>query len=435
MSVALFYDSSDYTQSISAYIIKNAFPQVLIFDTKGKDTTAIGVQIATLSGGGLDRIYVIADVGSNPPSGVLTSGQVTTLDTYLNGYPSGPGDFACRVIPADNGLSFPLLKYRPLLAWEDGYPNVVPPQLVKITGGFNVWNELFSGTATSGAANTLTDSGATFGVLVKSGTAASGSGANTMVDSFAAGTATSGTTGTLTDSGASWVSNVFAGLTVYITAGTGVGQSSVITSNTSTALTFTTAMAVAPDNTSVYVVGWATNAFVGKYLNLTGGVGEGQSSLIVSNTATVITVADAWITIPTSSSTYSIITGSLVGDYLKITGGTNAGEIRKITASTVTKIWVDDDYLSAVDNTSVYVVINYNLVGDTLQDYYVPLYVETYMQSITNTEAAQSYQKLIDNTLRLGQGGNGNKLAPQDMAFYNNIVIPQGKAIYDYLNL
>jgi hypothetical protein len=70
--------------------------------------------------------------------------------------------------------------------------------------------------------------------------------------SAATGTATSGGASTLTDSGASFGVNAFAGNVVQITAGLGVGQSRVIASNTATVLTTATAWATAPDNTSVY---------------------------------------------------------------------------------------------------------------------------------------------------------------------------------------
>jgi hypothetical protein len=71
--------------------------------------------------------------------------------------------------------------------------------------------------------------------------------------SAATGTATSGGASTLTDSGASFGVNAFAGNVVQITAGTGVGQSRVIASNTPTVLTTATPWTLPGiDNTSVY---------------------------------------------------------------------------------------------------------------------------------------------------------------------------------------
>lgn len=68
----------------------------------------------------------------------------------------------------------------------------------------------------------------------------------------ATGTATSGGASTLTDSGAAFGVNAFAGNVIRITAGTGIGQSRVIASNTATVVTTVSAWATAPDNTSVY---------------------------------------------------------------------------------------------------------------------------------------------------------------------------------------
>jgi hypothetical protein len=69
------------------------------------------------------------------------------------------------------------------------------------------------------------------------------------------GTVTAGSaSGATLAASASAVDGVYVGLTVYITAGTGVGQSAVIASYTGAtkAATFTAALATALDNTSVY---------------------------------------------------------------------------------------------------------------------------------------------------------------------------------------
>jgi lysophospholipase L1-like esterase len=69
------------------------------------------------------------------------------------------------------------------------------------------------------------------------------------------GTATSGSTTTLTDSGKSWTTSQWANgqYMIYITSGTGSGQSAVITANTATQLTFA-ALGTAPDSTSHYAI-------------------------------------------------------------------------------------------------------------------------------------------------------------------------------------
>src|SRR6185312_7449340 len=70
------------------------------------------------------------------------------------------------------------------------------------------------------------------------------------------GTATSGSTTTLVNSGKSWTTNQWGTgrWQAYIYAGTGSGQWGDIQSNTGTTLTFSTALGVAPDSTSQYVI-------------------------------------------------------------------------------------------------------------------------------------------------------------------------------------
>jgi hypothetical protein len=68
------------------------------------------------------------------------------------------------------------------------------------------------------------------------------------------GTAESATDTTLTDTDKSWDTNEFQGCKVYITGGTGVGQSRTITSNTTDTLTVAT-WTTNPDATSTYVIG------------------------------------------------------------------------------------------------------------------------------------------------------------------------------------
>lgn len=68
------------------------------------------------------------------------------------------------------------------------------------------------------------------------------------------GTATSGGVNTLTDTSKTWVVNSFAGKTVTITFGLGLGQIMAIASNTATTITLVDNWVTAPDSTSIYVV-------------------------------------------------------------------------------------------------------------------------------------------------------------------------------------
>jgi len=66
------------------------------------------------------------------------------------------------------------------------------------------------------------------------------------------GTATSGAATMLTDSIKSWTINQWANCAVTVVAGTGVGQTRTISSNTATVLTVSTAWTTNPDATSQY---------------------------------------------------------------------------------------------------------------------------------------------------------------------------------------
>lgn len=71
---------------------------------------------------------------------------------------------------------------------------------------------------------------------------------------FDAGTATSGAATTITDSTKSWAVNRWSNYAVRILAGTGAGQIRPIASNTATALTIVGSWDTNPDNTSVFVI-------------------------------------------------------------------------------------------------------------------------------------------------------------------------------------
>src|SRR5205085_1044167 len=68
------------------------------------------------------------------------------------------------------------------------------------------------------------------------------------------GTASAGGASTLTDGTKSWVTNQWAGGSVTITGGAGVGQTADVVSNTGTVLTISGVWTVNPTGTSVYTV-------------------------------------------------------------------------------------------------------------------------------------------------------------------------------------
>ena len=71
---------------------------------------------------------------------------------------------------------------------------------------------------------------------------------------FASGTATAGAATTLTDSGKSWTTNQWTNYQIRIVAGTGAGQIRSIASNTGTVITVGTSWATNPSTDSVYAI-------------------------------------------------------------------------------------------------------------------------------------------------------------------------------------
>lgn len=142
------------------------------------------------------------------------------------------------------------------------------------------------------------------------------------------GSATSGSTTTLTDTTKAWTVDYWKGYFCNIIDGTGEGQLVKILSNTSTVLTFETAI-IAPAASSIYEIknreafavgvatsatsttlvnsakAWATNQWANSSVRIVSGLGVGQSRLITSNTGTTLTVP-TWTTTPDSTSVYEI---------------------------------------------------------------------------------------------------------------------------------
>jgi hypothetical protein len=73
-------------------------------------------------------------------------------------------------------------------------------------------------------------------------------------EQFATGTATAGAASTLTNGAKAWATNQWANYQVRITAGTGKGQIRQIASNTGTVLTVAAAWTTTPDATSQYAI-------------------------------------------------------------------------------------------------------------------------------------------------------------------------------------
>ena len=86
------------------------------------------------------------------------------------------------------------------------------------------------------------------------GTDAEMTGAFVWGETYATGTATAGAASTLTNGAKTWTVNQWTNFQVRIVSGTGIGQIRVIASNTATVLTTTVAWTTNPDTTSVYEI-------------------------------------------------------------------------------------------------------------------------------------------------------------------------------------
>jgi hypothetical protein len=114
------------------------------------------------------------------------------------------------------------------------------------------WVHIFSGTGAGQIRQIASNTGTTL-TWATAGTAPDAT-SRFMIIGFDAGTATAGAATTLTDSTKAWATNRWANYAIRILSGTGAGQVRAIASNTATALTVIGAWATNPDTTSVYAI-------------------------------------------------------------------------------------------------------------------------------------------------------------------------------------
>lgn len=118
------------------------------------------------------------------------------------------------------------------------------------TGAAVVWKYYDVATNTWTAKSTTSGPGATW--ATDGGFVATA--ALNQAITIASGTATAGAAATLTNSAKNWTVNQWANYQVRITGGTGAGQTRTINSNTATVLTVSANWTVNPDATSVYAI-------------------------------------------------------------------------------------------------------------------------------------------------------------------------------------
>jgi hypothetical protein len=151
--------------------------------------------------------------------------------------------------------------------------------------------------------------------------------ARTLNIPTSSGTATSGAATTITDTSKAFTTNQWAGGTITLTGGTGVGQTRTVVSNTATAITVTpawttssgTATAGGPTTLTNSAAAWTVNQWAGCTITLTGGTGSGQTRTVLSNTANTITVSAAWTTNPAAGTTYTITANPAAGTTYTVT--------------------------------------------------------------------------------------------------------------------
>lgn len=129
------------------------------------------------------------------------------------------------------------------------------------------------------------------------------------------GTATSGSATTLNDTGKAWTDNQWINYQVRITGGTGQGQIRVITDNTATGLVFAAGATI--DNTSTYVIEGDENAI---YL-----LGNNNAAMYKYSIS-----GNSWTTVaPTTARSGAPIAG-MTADFVGETGNTGWSDITNI---------------------------------------------------------------------------------------------------------
>lgn len=173
-------------------------------------------------------------------------------------------------------------------------------------------------------------------------------------------TATSGGSNYLTDTNLYLPLNMFVGYYVNIVGGTGSGQSRKIVGNTSDTFTVETNWVTPPNETSTYQISkWGTNLWAGKTVYISSGTGSGQTATIASNNSTTLTFSAPVSVAPDSTSEYTINTISITlsvptSSDPQVTGrciyrkNLTTGVFYRITASTT----IDNVVATYTDNTS-----------------------------------------------------------------------------------
>lgn len=259
-SAATFVISSRLAQQRQMYVVSNVV-QYLYYPF---EDGYIQIPSAALAGTfGAGACGTSAAIG---PSGTATAGTTTTLTTNLTlarslaGYQieitGGPGAGDVRTIAFNtvgtNGVITVTSAFSAAITASSTYRLVTPRYYVLgagtlAAGSFRVYDFALNTWSTLSIVG-LAATWATDGRLV-----ATPSYADNGLDlNFATGTATAGAATTLTNSGAAWATNQWTNSQLKIVSGTGAGQVRTIASNTGTVITVSAAWTTNPDATSAY---------------------------------------------------------------------------------------------------------------------------------------------------------------------------------------
>lgn len=447
MIVTVVYNSSDSQSLLSAYMCLSLYPAATLLDTAGLDTAAITALIGTVSATSQNRIYVLVDVGTNPPSGNLVAAQITALTGKLSTAPGS--DTAPIEIAASSGtLNSQVL--RPTLTWNSLYPVNTPAYASVIMSRQNFWTELGTSTATAGASTSITDSAVQFApdqlvslwveitdgtgvgqirrILTNSATVITIDGTwattpdNTSVYRvrayqlneslvYSGETATSGAVGAINNTGAAYTVDALIGYTVRITAGTGSGQEVLIADNTATSIVPAIDFTVAPDNTSVYeIVSY-------DYRNSNETILVESERVLSAGANTIVASGTDWST------------NGYQGFLVRVTGGTGAGQIRYIASNNATTLTVSQAWAVNPDSTSQFDI--YKEGGSwtyELADFYLDLAMA--LHSTVSSSNVQIFNSIFGKkTFQIAQD-EGRQQNLEAL----NAILAAGKNIYDFQN-
>ena len=244
---------SDFT--IDYWVYPTAFAAGFASMTGGRATTAVsgGVIIATTNTSGALALYV-----TNATSTGWQVGAATGLSLVLSTWQ--------HVVVERVGLTIRM--------YVDGIGGTTHT----LTGNIGFGTTWSIGSGTSDGAQPFTGYIDEFSVDVNNYVAYTvnpivyASSEIQISSGFQGGTATSATSTTLTDSTKAFAVNAMVNRVVWITAGTGTGQSRLITANTATGITIDSSWESTPDSTSSYVISYVladiVTAGLSAYCNL-----------------------------------------------------------------------------------------------------------------------------------------------------------------------